>query len=364
MAREDVETKMTPRRILLLALLFAAVPLGVLARTAPGEQLAGRILLQVQSRGEAWYVHPVNHRRYYLGRPADALVVMGELGLGITDADLARIPVAGDPSRGDIAFRERLAGRILLQVQSRGEAWYVDPVSRERYPLGRPTEAFRLLQVKGLGITDEGLAAIPEGRTGMKSVSHAVPFSPQAPFGEWYDTRQQEGCEEASVVMAMKWATGEPLTLMEARTRILAISDWEQKEFGSYHDTSIQDTADRLFRQYFRYDAVEVRNDINAYDIIDALNDGNLVVTAIDGRTVGNPYFAVPPLRHMIVVTGYDATADEFVVHDPGTKNGANFRYSHSALSRSLRDYPSGRYVPVPKDAAAAMIVVHKGEAP
>jgi hypothetical protein len=289
---------------------------------------------------------------------------MGALGLGISDADLATIPVTGTLLRGDTALRYRLAGRILLQVQSKGEAWYVDPLSHERYPLGRPEEALRLFQTKGLGISDADLATIPEGRMGMTSVHNDVPFTSQAPFGEWYDARQQEGCEEASVVMAMKWATNEPLTLMEARTKILAMSDWEQKQFGYFHDTSVQDTADRLFRQYYRYDAVEVRNGIDPYDLIAALNDGNLVVTAINGRTVGNPYFATPPLRHMIVVTGYDAVTDEFIVHDPGTKNGANFRYSHAAMARSLRDYPSGRYAPVPKDAVAAMIVVHKKPQP
>jgi hypothetical protein len=33
-------------------------------------------------------------------------------------------------------------GKILLQVESRGEAWYVDPVSNQKVNLGRPNEAF------------------------------------------------------------------------------------------------------------------------------------------------------------------------------------------------------------------------------
>jgi len=41
-----------------------------------------------------------------------------------------------------------LAGRILLQVEQRGEAWYVDPVDLQRYFLGSPDDAFNLMQKK------------------------------------------------------------------------------------------------------------------------------------------------------------------------------------------------------------------------
>ena len=47
--------------------------------------LSGRILLQVESHGEAWYVNPINSQRYYLGRPDDAYSVMRNLGLGISN---------------------------------------------------------------------------------------------------------------------------------------------------------------------------------------------------------------------------------------------------------------------------------------
>lgn len=54
----------------------------------------GKILLQVQANGEAWYINPVDGKRYFLGRPADAFALMRSLGLGITDADLNQIPSA------------------------------------------------------------------------------------------------------------------------------------------------------------------------------------------------------------------------------------------------------------------------------
>jgi hypothetical protein len=51
----------------------------------------GKIVLQVEGKGEAWYVNPKDGKRYFLGRPADAYNVMRNLGLGITDKDFEKI---------------------------------------------------------------------------------------------------------------------------------------------------------------------------------------------------------------------------------------------------------------------------------
>lgn len=111
--------------------------------------LNGRILLQVQSHGEAWYVNPVNSRRYYLGRPADAFNIMRTLGLGISNADFAAINTSS-----------RLAGRILIKVEDSGRAYYFDPSNLKLYYLGRPDDAFQIMQQRGLGISNYDLSKI------------------------------------------------------------------------------------------------------------------------------------------------------------------------------------------------------------
>lgn len=58
-------------------------------------RMKGRILLQVEGAGQAWYVYPVDGKRYYLGRPEDAFRIMRELSLGITHANLLLIPERG-----------------------------------------------------------------------------------------------------------------------------------------------------------------------------------------------------------------------------------------------------------------------------
>ena len=50
-------------------------------------------MLKVEANGEAYYIHPASKKMYYLGRPDDAFAVMREQGVGITNANLAKIPV-------------------------------------------------------------------------------------------------------------------------------------------------------------------------------------------------------------------------------------------------------------------------------
>lgn len=115
--------------------------------------LNGRILLQVQDLGQAWYVNPLNGERYYLGRPIDAFNLMRTFGLGVSNNDLSGFLRNGSPVY--------LSGRILLQVQDKGQAYYIDPVSLKLFFLGSPTNAFEVIRQKGLGITNVDLARIP-----------------------------------------------------------------------------------------------------------------------------------------------------------------------------------------------------------
>lgn len=142
--------------IIILILLF---PFVVDAATL-GQKLSGKILLNVEKNGEAWYVYPVNNNRYYLGRPSDAFRVMRELGLGINEIDFQKIASADMPVDGDLALAKKLAGRIVLQVEKNGEAWYIHPEKLKKYYLGRPADAFKLMRELSLGISRENLAKI------------------------------------------------------------------------------------------------------------------------------------------------------------------------------------------------------------
>ncbi len=147
------------KKIIFIITLFLVLPCIVNANSL-SQELSGQILLNVQGNGEAWYIYPEDNKRYYLGRPADAFQIMRELGLGINEIDFQRIAQSGMPVAGDLNLAKRLAGKIILQVEKNGEAWYIYPKDLKKYYLGRPADAFQIMRELSLGITRENLAKI------------------------------------------------------------------------------------------------------------------------------------------------------------------------------------------------------------
>lgn len=185
---------------------------------------------------------------------------------------------------------------------------------------------------------------LPSSSAGnRKIIKYEVPFTTQSPFAKWSDSRQQDGCEEASALMAFSWAKGiKTIVPAQAEKEIIAASDWELKNYGNFRDTSADDTANRIIKGYFNYSNLSVKRNISAGDIIKALEAGKLVIIPANGRVLGNPYFTSPgPERHMLVITGYDYAKNEFITNDPGTRYGKDYRYGKDLLFNAIRDYPS-----------------------
>ena len=135
------------------------------------ERTKGMILLQVEEHGEAWYVNPLDGKRYYMKDGTAAFSLMRGFALGITNSDIEKIPRHDQLFGGDNALRSRLSGRILLQVEEQGDALYMYPEDDKRYFLGLPGDAYDLMRDLGLGITNADLEKIPVGTLEINSVS-------------------------------------------------------------------------------------------------------------------------------------------------------------------------------------------------
>lgn len=118
------------------------------------QRLSGQILLQVEQRGAAWYIDPVTKTRFSLGGAEQAYALMRTRGLGIRHQELERYLAMG-------RFPARLAGRIVLDIESHGEAYYISPKTLTATFLRTAEDAYTLMRRVGLGITDAALAQIP-----------------------------------------------------------------------------------------------------------------------------------------------------------------------------------------------------------
>jgi len=142
------------------------------------DRLKGYILLQVQSHGEAWYLDPITENRYYMKDGATAYEMMRAFGLGITNTDLEKL------LNGDQSLKQRLMGRIVLQVEAHGEAYYIDPHYGEIHYLKDGAEAYRLMRELSLGITDSDLNKIVSKNFSDYSQKIAVDPEPIEPVKE------------------------------------------------------------------------------------------------------------------------------------------------------------------------------------
>lgn len=306
----------------------------------------GYILLQVEKNGEAWYVYPSDGNRYYLGRPDDAFVIMKKLSLGATHDYITNTNI----------FPARLSGLILLDVEKNGEAYYIYPKNNKKYYLGRPSDAFKIMNDLGQGISNLGLTDIPVGQISSApaptvasgKVLQDVPFTSQAPYGKWSDLRQEDGCEEASSLMAVKWARGEKLTADVALKSILGSSDYTLKKYGEYRDISVPNTLNWIIKDYFNYQNAVIKKDVTKDDIIYELKKGNVIIAPMNGQLLKNPYYTQPgPINHMLIIRGYDSVKKVFITNDPGTRRGELYEYSYDVLFSAIRAYPTGNHEPV-----------------
>lgn len=137
----------------------ASVELKPKTETAPAadtgllERLKGRIALQVEDHGEAYYVSGDGYA-FYLKDGSAAYRLMRDLGLGISNGDFDRL------QKGDAGLKKRLLGKILLKVQAAGEAYYVSPKDGDLHYLKDGSAAYEIMRKQGIGVTTKDLKKV------------------------------------------------------------------------------------------------------------------------------------------------------------------------------------------------------------
>lgn len=126
-------------------------------------KLIGKILLQIESHGEAWYVNPKDKKRYYMANGDEAYKIMRSLGVGINNNDLEKIK-----KNKKTAISH--SGKIFLQIENKGEAYYVDFSGNLHY-LKNGVEAYNTMRNLGLGITNKDLEKITKALSNNNGIT-------------------------------------------------------------------------------------------------------------------------------------------------------------------------------------------------
>lgn len=180
-----------------------------------------------------------------------------------------------------------------------------------------------------------------------------IPFTSQAPFGNW-DATHEEYCEEASLVMANRFVTNRGISgSQDADDAMNAMKDWEVEHFGYFESTTAEETA-TIAREYLGLQAKVVK-EFTWDDAKRELLQGHVVILPSAGRELGNPNFTgLGPIYHMLVVRGWTTT--KIITNDPGTRRGEEYVYDPTVLYNAIGDYNHND----PAHGATVMIVVWK----
>lgn len=109
-----------------------------------------------------WYVDPDEKVRYYLSDGISVSRLLRKQGEGIGNKVLAKIPQNRDQQNADYDLVHKYRGHILLQVETDGSAWYINPLDDLRYHIENGKAGLETLQDLAIQISSPRLNAIPE----------------------------------------------------------------------------------------------------------------------------------------------------------------------------------------------------------
>lgn len=162
-----------------------------------------------------------------------------------------------------------------------------------------------------------------------------VPFICQAPLQTEENWKyHEESCEEAAVLQAYLYETGQTMTKQQANEEILKMINWQMQNFGEHKDLYADDVK-KFINGYYNIPTVdiEVTYDVTLGDIKDLVLQGHPVIVPIMGNILKNPYYPYPGY-HMLTVIGF--TEDKIITNDNGTRHGEKFSYNNATFLEAM----------------------------
>ena len=175
----------------------------------------------------------------------------------------------------------------------------------------------------------------------LDSVHLAVPFTPQAPLGDW--ANHQESCEEANLAQITAFYSGNHSQVLDAHSADKTIRDlvnWEVKNWGGEYDLTDQRLGE-LAKGYYGYDYQVLP--FTREGVLKELDDGHPVILGVTTHGLGNPDYPGYDahylqkgysVSHFVTLVGYDDQG--FILNDPGLTKGRGYHVGFIQLTFAI----------------------------
>jgi hypothetical protein len=192
-------------------------------------------------------------------------------------------------------------------------------------------------------ITVEKPSPSPSAAAALGAVLLPVPFTTQAPLGDW--GRHQESCEEANLAQVSAYYSGDHSSVLDPRSAdrtIAQLVTWQNKNWGSEDDLTDLRLGE-LAQAYYGYE-------YRVLPLSDAgmraqLHAGHPVILGVTTHGLGNPHYPnyeahyLQPgysVSHFVTIVGYDGS--NYIVNDPGITAGRGYPDSYLQLAFAVRN--------------------------
>ncbi|MBI5222398.1 MAG: C39 family peptidase [Candidatus Magasanikbacteria bacterium] len=165
-----------------------------------------------------------------------------------------------------------------------------------------------------------------------------VPFTSQAPYGYWGQP-WQDTCEETAILMVDSFYNNKKLSNKSiAKQEILRILNIKTNAYGKGLDENAEQMAN-LINDFLNWEATIIENP-TIEQIKSQIDAGQPVIIPAYGKALHNPHFrSGGPEYHSLVISGYDDDKKQFIVQEPGTRYGLDFRYNYDTLMNAIHDF-------------------------
>jgi len=168
-----------------------------------------------------------------------------------------------------------------------------------------------------------------------------ISFTSQAPIGSWTQP-WQDACEETSILIVDAFYNNKELNQAAANKEILNIIKIKEKYFGKSLDEDATKIS-ALINNFFNWEAKIIANP-TIDQIKQEVNKQHPVILPAYGKALKNPYFLNGGADyHVLIISGYDDNAEEFIAQEPGTQFGHNLRYSFQTVMEAMHDFVPGK---------------------